>query len=386
MPCYRPTYPTTYHVPSRRPRDRPRSPFRHPSLSLLPIQLGPTSPWSFDPDTGDVLLREEKSGNTRALTPLKRNLSVLATRYPERYSEGGSCWQAFDKEDHELLLLVRKHPLDLTQVIHSPGSRLRPAQTNSRHKAPLVSIPTADEMASTYEPQPSPTTPDAPALTSTTFKPTKKSLPLVPKDSNTWTYDIETCDIFVVDEPLTGIERIIVLLVSRYPKNFRTANSFVRAGEKSLTSWEHELVEAARKFPCDFNLFPQHRYPNSDNTPSRHESQSSPQLLPHQPPPAASRKSLPKRPPNRLPWTTDVRHKDIYASGELLNNFEHKLVLLASRYPGHFQDPGEFKARGEPKLTGWERELVLAAKKFPVHRAEVEEANSSEDNMAKNRK
>lgn len=84
-------------------------------------------------------------------------------------------------------------------------------------------------------------------------------------------------------------------------------------------------------------------------------------------------KSLPQIPTDRSPWTTNLSHEEIYASGERLNNFERKLVLLASHYPGHFDEEGKYKAKRQPILTGWERELVLAAKKFPVDVGELTE-------------
>lgn len=244
MACYRPVYPTATHAPDCRPTTRPRSPVRR-SHNSLPVEIGGAdSPWTFNPGTGDVLL----SG--RIISTWERNLAVLATRYPAKYSQGGSYYESFDKKDHELLLVVKKHPLDLSEVNHSPESRVRPAQAKVQATAPVPSTPPTDSTASTSDTQPSAMAPTATTKTTPTQN-KSKPLPQIPQDRSPWSYDPGTGGILVAGEPLTGFERIIVIQVSRYPNVFKDYGSFVREGEKPLSNWERQLVNAARKFPVN---------------------------------------------------------------------------------------------------------------------------------------
>ena len=279
------------------------------------------------------------------------------------------------------MLIVKKHPLDLTKVEHSPGNRVRPAQAKAQAKIASESQFPADKMASTSNAQHSISAADTSVPATTTKKPAHKPLPQIPADRDPWSYDTSTGDILVSGEPLTGFERIIVSLVSRHPLKFKDADSFVREGEKPLSSWELELVAVARKFPVDLDKI-------ADFNPERcsQPDQSQPLPQPQTENNPLPRKSLPEIPTDRVPWTTNSRQQDIFASGERLDNFERKIVLLASRYPGHFEDSGHFKAKGEPKLTSWERELVRAAKKFPIDLSDINEENhesSDKDNMPK---
>jgi hypothetical protein len=56
----------------------------------------------------------------------------------------------------------------------------------------------------------------------------------------------------------------------------------------------------------------------------------------------------------------------ILANGEPLTESEKRLVVRASRFPMQFTKYGDFKVQSGRMLTGWERELVRAARRWPI--------------------
>jgi hypothetical protein len=76
------------------------------------------------------------------------------------------------------------------------------------------------------------------------------------------------------------------------------------------------------------------------------------------------RQALPKIPMDHSPWTRDTVTRYVTVAGEPLTKFEYKLVVRASIYSQQFKPNGEYKY-GE-KLTGWEKDLVRAARKWPI--------------------
>jgi hypothetical protein len=137
----------------------------------------------------------------------------------------------------------------------------------------------------------------APKTSTNTSTSANKSLPKIPAGFNPWTYNTSTGDILVCGEPLTGFERIIVILVSRHPENFKDPASFVREGEKPLSGWELELVEAARKFPVNLesiaDFYPEHCPPPDKSQPLPQHPAEKKSITPH--------KSLPEIPTDRSP-------------------------------------------------------------------------------------
>jgi hypothetical protein len=169
MGCYRPSYPTVNHAPNRGPHERPRSPTRRSLPSQLHKLGAAESPWQFNSSKGDVLL------DGRLISTWERNLATLATRYPHKYSKGGTYWQYFDNEDHVLLLIVKRHPLDLSTVNHSLEARVRPAQAKAAGRAASKSALPVNKMTPTSEAQfsaPAPVTSTTKTMsTHTTSKP-----------------------------------------------------------------------------------------------------------------------------------------------------------------------------------------------------------------------
>jgi magnesium-transporting ATPase (P-type) len=76
------------------------------------------------------------------------------------------------------------------------------------------------------------------------------------------------------------------------------------------------------------------------------------------------RQALPKIPMDHSPWTRDTVTRYVTVAGEPLTKFQYKLVVRASIYSQQFKPNGEYKY-GE-KLTGWEKDLVRAARKWPI--------------------
>ncbi|EAT80450.2 hypothetical protein SNOG_12038 [Parastagonospora nodorum SN15] len=76
------------------------------------------------------------------------------------------------------------------------------------------------------------------------------------------------------------------------------------------------------------------------------------------------RQALPKIHMDRAPWSVDKAARVASVDGEVLTKFERELVVRASIYPSQFKKTGEYKVGG--KMTGWERNLVRAARKWPM--------------------
>ncbi|KAH7094989.1 hypothetical protein FB567DRAFT_586330 [Paraphoma chrysanthemicola] len=373
MPSCRPNYPTVNYHPDRGPRPRPRPRpqtrrrSRPPSPFPPPDKLGPAlSPWSFDAKTGAVL-RDGKR-----LEDWERNLALLATRYPDRFDLDADLRgvrhkdrRVFNYKEKEVLRLVKKWPLDLAELEHSPRGEERVLSSGSIQRTTR----TTDEMPRSTSDQ---TTKNDSIMHTA-------SLPRIPTDQSPWTCEPSTGDIFAAGEPLTTNERRLVLLASHHLANFRDAS--VPKGGRPLTGWERELVDAARKFPVDFknitDYYPAHGpVPESQRNKKkrkRRDELENERVLGGEEEKGHKTKALPDIPTDRSPWSANARAEEIFVSGERLSYFERRLVFIASRYPDKFHEDGTFKAKREPVLTGWERELVRAAKKFPIELGEVRE-------------
>ncbi|KAF2033335.1 hypothetical protein EK21DRAFT_86439 [Setomelanomma holmii] len=197
----------------------------------------------------------------------------------------------------------------------------------------------------------------------------RSSLSAVFTDNSPWTCDKATGDIFAVGELLTNSERNLVILASRHPENFK--GDAVPKGLPPLTGWERELVKAAKKFSIDFkniaDFYPKHCPP----PPQVQKKKSKSQIEVDNDMSGPKRQPLPAIPIDRAPWGLKPRSEEIFVSGKPLPFFERRLVFLAPAYPERFTEAGQFRAKGEPTLTGWELELVRAARKFPIEHGDV---------------
>lgn len=179
---------------------------------------------------------------------------------------------------------------------------------------------------------------------------------------------------------LTSEERRLALLASRYPNSFdpeADANSKKGKYWRTFTQEDQELLVLAKRIPLEIKVFRSLHLDNDEqlsatSAPSTITAPLGPEMSIADPAPAAAppskvrRESLPEIPTDRAPWSANPEPEEISAQGERLNLFERRLVYLASRYPERFTDSGAFTSQSKPALTGWERELMRAAKKFPL--------------------
>jgi len=362
MGCYRPKYPSANYQPSHRrpiPRTRPRSPLRPRPSSPTPAPA--QSPWSFDTQTRAIFW------DGRRLDPWERELAILATRYPDRFDPAVSRRGVsrkhrpdFTEEEWKLLEVIKRWPLDLdtgefegvdkerryymkySELEIGGGASTTDVPNVAMMDQPPLSSNTADGVAST-----STSTAQPPTDTSKATNPTSKSPHPLSSNSIPWSHDPRTGNIFANGTRLTCFERKIVLLASRHPDRVKDNTSFVRAGDAPLSDHEFALITAAATHPIDLTALANH-YP------------SLPAPEPWQP----KRQELPKIRMDRAPWTVDKAARVVWVDGEVLTVFERELVVRASIYPSQFKKTGEYKVGG--KLTGWEKELVRAARKWPM--------------------
>jgi hypothetical protein len=350
MGCYRPKYPSATYQPEHHrpiPRARPRSPVcRQP---FTPPPKPAQSPWSFNTKTRAILW------DKRPLDPWERELALLATRYPNRFdpavSQRGVSRERrpeFTEEEWKLLEVVKRWPLDLEKcegvekerMFHLKHSELKlGSEMRTEGGLKRADMPGTDMMDQSSH------TADVVVSTSTsTAKPGRESPSTLPSNSITWSHDPRTGNIFANGTRLTCFERKIVLLASRHPDRVKDHASFVPTGDAPLSDHEFALITAAAAHPIDLTALSDH-YP----------SLPAPEIL--QPKPQA----LPKIRMDRASWSIDKAARIFWVSGEVLTEFERELVVRASIYPSQFKKTGEYKVRG--KLTGWERDLVRAARK-----------------------
>ncbi|KAH3960183.1 hypothetical protein HBH70_190150 [Parastagonospora nodorum] len=354
MGCYRPKYPSATYQPEHRrpiPRARPRSPVRRRQPSTPPHKPA-QSPWSFNTKTRVILW------DKRPLDPWERELALLATRYPDCFdpavSQRGVSRKRrpeFTEEEWKLLEVVKRWPLDLEKCegvdkerrFYLKYSELElGSEMRTEGGLERADVPETDMMDQSSH------IADAVASTSTsTAKPESESPSMLPSNGIPWSHDPRTGNVFANGTRLTCFERKIVVLASRHPDRVKDHTSFVPAGDAPLSDHEFALITAAAAHPIDLNAL-------SDYYPSL----PAPEIL--QP----KRQALPKIHMDRAPWSVDKAARVASVDGEVLTKFERELVVRASIYPSQFKKTGEYKVGG--KMTGWERNLVRAARKWPM--------------------
>jgi hypothetical protein len=81
----------------------------------------------------------------------------------------------------------------------------------------------------------------------------------------------------------------------------------------------------------------------------------------------------------RAPWLLERETNDLFACEERLTDGERRLVVLVSNHPSHYDaETGASKASGKKDrnwhpFSGWERDLVLAALKYPIDMVTVQD-------------
>lgn len=215
-----------------------------------------------------------------------------------------------------------------------------------------------------------------------------------------WQFNSVTGDVLLNGRQISTWERNLALLATRYPDQYCSKGALWESFDKE----DQELVRLVEELPLDLTEVehsPQDRVKSAQRfhraegegsgpiatTESTNSGERSPStvcdedLLPMDieestaatamsDSTAASakpaRKPLPQIPTDRSPWTYDEVTGDIIVCGERLIKFERILVSKVNRQPDKFKESDVSIREGEKPLTGWERDLIAAARKFPI--------------------